>query len=368
MGGQPSDRLPIIPDFMLVDSKFIYGRVRPEEIHEDPLQRRGVVLRFNSVPEVVQAYEAVFRRLWEESFDPRELGAILLQNSYEGTRESISQRTAATIKRFEQAAAGLDEQVKGSFRRVLQILVEDVVHACNFKEREARYRDLPPKAGGAQIVRYFADNCITPSQGAILAIDQADVKTKVIRFWKKWAQDETYRAFDVATKSSLASDKRRIFVVSQWQGVDSIEAYEFFKGQIRDGVIIGLIHSEDLRIVAQAAIDDGADQRPSSLANLDSDFILTGLHQEGGQWSIDLDARGFEVGYSEFALDEIEYKNTLCRDRMEKLAGWFSIIWDSPSCHKFTTISPGLSYLRDLVTDLAKSEDGNAPDAAAVQA
>ena len=354
--------LPIIPDVMIVDNDFIYGRVSPKEIKTDlPFGPGGVVLERNGEKQVVQAYCSMYQDLWKDSIDLRDLYESLFQTQNSDSSVTTDYATALTELAGNDDIPTpsrdiLDNQFRNTLRRIHH-MVED---SCNEDERFRIYGEIAQDLG-LNLVQSFAEAFIQRQSGEIIALDMADIKVHGKRFWESWTTLADYKTFDEATLSTDADFVRRIYVVRSLDGLSSENAVDFLLKRLEmERFGIGLITKDNLERLTtnQNVVSTSTLQSPASF--FDSDFIICGLKKEGSELKLDESCGGFELGPDSFSNAEnhrtginrtnhLSPKNNLLLPRrMMHLASQFQFVYGSQFCHKFETAQELKGFLSSI--------------------
>lgn len=329
MGMDRLGKVPRIPDFMLVDQRFVYGRVLPEVVQSDITQRtEGIDLQLLLESDQLQAYEKLYRNLWKAALDPRVLSYALCEADGQPLSETVEMPTPppAVLEKIVcwlKDNKSIDELRTKKLVGTLRAIYKDIAAWLEADDRQRRYPQLGKNASPAGTIQHVAYR-ISNARLSVFAVDQADLKQPSKRFWERWITEAEYQQFDDATKSSNAQKRRRIFVL-----VRSLDAKErsapelrkFLTDQISAGVHVGLIENDLLKQLASA--NHGLQSR----ARLDSDFIVFDVHSAEGKWSVTDDSGGFEISNKEFHDKNIGWRNCVPAFRVTELADWFHHIW-----------------------------------------
>jgi hypothetical protein len=336
----------LIPDFMVVDDQFVYGRQEPYTIPDSlPIDVRDVVLRFVSDRTEVDAYAHVFSWMWSQSYE----ADALYWDLYE--RGDPELRLALDRALVELPELGPPADVEAAFRATLERVAKLLIAERSDAERSQMY-GVVAEAESKDLVKAFARHYIEQGDGLLIAVDTADVK-QADRFWQVWRNQNNYRVFDDATRRRPGR-ALRVFVVRTWSQLDSEAALEFIRSQLDGGVRVGLILEEDLARIGQAShgrqsVVRSVDAASPRLA-FDSDFIIADVRTNADKWDVQDETRGFELRNRSFEeqrtgspAEMMPHSSApssplrastvlMLPDRMDGMITWFQSIWDSEHC------------------------------------
>ena len=329
---------PVIPDFMIVDDLFVYGRMAPERVEAElmklhKLEPPRLVLGYSADPIVVKGYDELFGTLWADGVDVHTYCISLRERSTaaQGLHPAANSRGGAAAYSTLRAMTDYAETEKKQLFAIIRNIEDDLDDFLNKKERGERYSGIDPELKGdalADKVLSYVKN----ATGEIWAIDQADVKRED-RFWVTWQQAPDYKRFNVATVESRAPWKERIFVIKTWDHLADHQAMKFFEEQLRSNIGLGFISQEDVNRLASRTVpqsDENGSNDPSR-SSIDSDFILIDLdHTQKNGREAGKRTRGFETTYKQYDQGEISYQTSLpCKGRIDRLFKWYREVRDS---------------------------------------
>jgi hypothetical protein len=328
---------PVIPDFMIVDDLFVYGRVAPERVDaetmEPPkLEPTKLALGYSADSSVVKAYVDLFTALWNDALDVLDYCSSLRECRASANSPPASSRAiaaaASTLDMLTQYQPADQEQLFATIRNI----EGDLVDFFNELERGRRYPEIHPVGGGKDLERQIL-LYVKHTRDEIWAIDQVDIK-RSDRFWVTWKIDPGYKPFREATEQSTARTKQRIFIIKTWDGLDSFPALSFVNEQLQANISLGFILQADVdRIATLVSNRDNAngDSDPSK-SSIDSDFVIMDFDRADHGCTAGDRTRGFETAYKQYVPDEIRYQSSLpCKARIDRLLTWYIDLRDSGS-------------------------------------
>jgi hypothetical protein len=346
--------LPIIPDFMVVDSRFVYGRITPDRVETEPFRPPEIKLGYSSEPHTVKAYEVLFERLWTDSLEVRNycwtLRSIKQEKRYPMAFSPVSRAASQTFDILERG--NYSEGERERFFSALSSIEGDLNNFLNNEERAIRYTDISPNAEGPVLVDSFLGYLGT-AKGAVFAIDKADVKQGEARFWETWNANPDYKKWNHGTQKAGSQLKQRIFVIKTWHGLEAFAATDFIGNQLKNNVTVGFILERDLDDLAAGKPDQSSDEgslpENPTKAGVDSDFILVNLALFNGAWTVGDSTRGFEISYEKYRPQHASYSSSLlCREKMEGLLTWYRRVWEDGNTFKIESVNGMDKFLEHI--------------------
>lgn len=341
-----------IPDFMLVDQTFVYGRIEPEMLEETiPLMRKDLTLGYSSGPTDIDCYAALFSRLWNQAIpldrfgaEIREPDAFTVDRSVMMARTVLRNHPSTDIARLHSLLANTGDDISNFF--------DDA-------EREKRYSkfflaEQSPNLGLAFNTRMRA------AHGPCYAIDQADLK-KPERFCTTWMKDDAYVSWSEAFGSHAAL-RRRIFVVKDWAlKKDPWLSGLLMQEVVKRGVEVGLILHTSLERFAEST-------RGVDAADHDAEWIVIDADLSSGHPTAGPETMGVSFGSSTI---KTERKNAavttsrndlMCARLMNNYLKWHEKIWNdnSSGIKKLTSVSDVENFMDWLQAPQPALHDTNA--------
>lgn len=329
---------PIIPDFMIVDDLFVYGRVGPERVDAETIEPPKfdppkLVLGFSADSSAVKAYADLFSALWTEGLDVLDYCSSLRKCRASTSGAPANSRSiaaaASTLETLNHYQPADQEQLFATIRNI----EGDLVDFFNDVERRKRYPEIQPTLSGKELEREVL-SYVKGAADEIWAIDQADIKRQE-RFWVTWKSDPGYKPFREATEQSPARTKQRMFIIRTWDGLDSFPALSFINEQLQANISLGFVLQEEVdriaTLVAGNRLSTTADSDPSK-SSIDSDFIIMDFDRTAHVCAAGDRTHGFETAYKQYLPEGIRYQTSLpCKDRIDRLLTWYIALRDSGS-------------------------------------
>ncbi len=257
-----------VTDFMVVDDKFIYGR------QGEPL--KTVKLAFDSTPETVHSYRAVFVDLWRESLPiGKMLDELLL------------------LREKQDEILAFKEQCKKRQSKL------------HIARQYASLFSLNTERHGNGFVRKTC-GIIGSSKGVCFAVDRADHKAGNILAWKS---DPSYMMFMDASKEAAehASMFQRLYVIDTKLKGNPDEILDFVMESVTASIDVGFCSASAIPTATSAKYD--------------TDFIITAFGTDN--------AFGFELQDVVFKPEQLEWtKNLIAREWMRNYRNFFSKLWN----------------------------------------
>jgi hypothetical protein len=338
-------KAPTIPDFMIVDDLFVYGRFAPERIEVESLEHPKLeppklTLGYSAHPQVVKGYIDLFSRLWNDSSDILRYCSSLraCRNNRPGPPLKAAfpsgQAVLSSIALLNEYRKDQQDQLFATLKNI----EGDLLDFFNDAERRRRYPGIEPTVSGEELTKHVL-NYVQQSSSGTWALDQADVKS-ADRFWVTWQKDDAYRRFREATDASSARVKQRIFILKTWDGLDSFEAKLFMHEQLKHNVSVGFILREDVDRLAKELSTGSADSDPSK-SSIDSDFIVLDFELTSQGCVAGDSTRGFEVAYNHYTAAKSRYEMNLpCKERIDRLLRWYTQVRDSRYTSRISPDNP----------------------------
>lgn len=257
-----------VTDFMVVDDKFIYGR------QGEPL--KTVKLAFDSTPETVRSYRAVFVDLWRESLPIDKMLDELLLSSEKGDE----------IREFKKQCEKRRSKLHIA-RQYGPLFPLTVRHGHGFFNKTYEI--------------------IGRSRGTCFAVDRADHKVGSIL--DAWKNDASYLMFmDASKKAALnASIFQRLYVIDSPLKGDAEEILDFVMESVTASIDVGFCYASAIPTATSAKYD--------------TDFIITDFDTDN--------AFGFELQDVVFKPEQLEWtKNLIAREWMRNYHNFFSKLWN----------------------------------------
>jgi len=296
--------MPLIPDFMVVDERFVYGRS-----HGEP-EGAALILEYTDSEQWVAYYKSWYQRLWgrcttlPEAVDDLKVAYPAAEHELNTFRELCMQvRGGMKIER-EYAHFFAPEQRKGMpfYRRILELIGQ----------------------GGP----------------CCIAMDQADLKAPD-RLWKSWNK-YPYVEFKEASKSAARNATfQRLFILQRWPECSEIEEVgHFLRDFAEGGVQVGLLHVRDADL----------DRITEMFA---TDFVVVGLDHGLKEQPSTL---GFGLLQERFDPNRLDWKiNLIIKSRIPSLVDIFKRLWNDKKTVRVSCpgdVGTALEILRKYAEDL----------------
>jgi hypothetical protein len=323
---QEPDAISIsIPDFMLVDDRFIYGRVKPEVLDKKvPLLRSSFTLGFSEEARDTRAYRELFCELWRRSMPIDQFATQMLLAATSGPSSSPPDRCVGLGLAAVREYTGPTEE----FDKFLHNTTEDIQDFFGDGERRIRYPDFfEPRRAGRPIGEIFRA-AMSRAVGPCYAIDRADIKGGPVRFPTTWMTDKRYRPWRDAFAKTGPGLRRRIFVVRDWQfGNDEwLETFLMLE-VVQNEIEVGIIHQDDLETFARGS-------RGVDAATHDSEWIIanadgTSGHPEAGPATLGLNLGAREVEGERSSDEEVKFgeRDLILTSKLNAYLSWQDTIW-----------------------------------------
>ena len=320
-----------IPDFMLVDDRFVYGRMAPEILEDKvPWLRSSFTLGFSNSKQDTLAYQQLFLALWSQSLSIDQFATEVIE-SLEGTSQPAPFHHRCTKLGIDAVGSGATSRL--ALRNLLENTQDDIDGFLAIGERRRRYPGfLAPARGKVPIGRLFREK-MAEAEGPCYAIDQADRQDPSKRFPTTWATRPEYKPWRdaFARRSREDSLKRRIFVVEDWQFGDDPWLDTFLMTEVvSNEVEVGVIQRKDfiefaLRTRGLDAIDHDAEW---IIANAD----LSLGHPRAGEATVGLTLGSAPVKRDATSVEqEVEFKEAdlIVERKLNAYLSWHDQIWEN---------------------------------------
>lgn len=273
---------PLITDFMVVDRRFVYGR-----ISSDPAGT--VTLGYTHDATGVGSYEQWYRELWNAHSLTLAQAVRSLATTYPQNRQSFESFLGQCDKRKER----------------LKI------------ERHYGDRFGPEQKSG---IGFFlrVTSLMANATHFCVAVDRADRKAE--RPWKSW-EKPPYDGFGLASKGAVehGASFRRLFILQEWpESNEQEDVAKFITNFVSVGVSVGFLHINDLDV-------------DSTTEKFDTDFVLVGLTGPENEMTVAAETLGFGLEQEPFEVKELRWdKNLIGPTGMRRLVGIFLRLWYKP--------------------------------------
>jgi|GEM_PF-5693855 len=314
-----------IPDFMLVDKRFVYGRLLPEVLEDEVLMSRSsFTLGFCEDKAEAAAYESLFRNVWQEATPILDFARAVLS-----TDEARSSRPAD--RSIDVAIRSLTSRTDAETEKIRVLLAnthEDIYDFIGEGERHDRYAKL---LAGANEGRTLGELFLTEMRSAsdpCYAIDQADLKHESQRFPSTWMEKHYHTWREAFASSSDDSLRRRIYVVRDWQFGDDPWLETLLMEEVgQKGIQVGLITKHDLSVFAKAT-------RGVDAAVHDAEWIIINADGHRGRPAVGPTTMGVSIGTREIKRErarsaevKLDEKDLILQDKMNAYLDWQETIW-----------------------------------------
>lgn len=305
-----------IPDFMLVDKHFIYGRIFPEILDEKfPMGRGEFTLGFCKSKDDVDAYENIFSLLWKKSLSIELFGTQLHAALGGPGAPSIDQ----TVTNCVDAVIDWHPDRKHELGGVMKRTAEDIEDFLGEEKRQVRYAWFYASEQAGEAVD---DLFVKKAEGTCFAIDLADIKNSK-RFFETWMNSGLYSPWKNLFAQKADYLRRRIFVLRDWQLDNDVLLSAFLVQEvIVKGFEVGLILKEDLEKFAET-------HRGVDAAMHDAEWIIVNTDNNTGVPKVGEFTIGFNIGSSVVGTNELKQKeNLMIETKMNTYLQWHKNIWE----------------------------------------
>lgn len=323
----------MIPDFMIVDDKFIYGR-RSLKVEHDRRVNLGYLPGGKKIgksnTEASTVYRSLFRNIWYKADEIDDLekkirnaGGIIHEAIEELVSEISYRKSVPENKEYieqlkKQKVVEIDAffEYNLTFRETFR----------NKQEFENRYGSYFRNATDGELFYRRVAETIEDAEGVTIAVDRADKKEEGQRFYQAWKSQREYKGFFDA--SAIAAQKGtvyRVFVIEDLVAPkDTHELDDFIRMFLDANMRIGIVLNNQ-EILSQ--ISDA----------FNSDFIITNIYP-GASTPVEMfgSSFGFETKDKEFKINRLNYSENLVPPRrLELLYNTYRKLWQQPNCLKF---------------------------------
>jgi len=304
-GDRPAG-MPLIPDFMVVDERFVYGRS-----HGDP-EGAELILGYTDSQQCVAYYKSWYERIWDRC---RTLAEAL---------EDLKVAFAASQHELNSFGE-LCMQVRGGME-----VEREYGHLFGEEQRKA----MPFYRRVLDLIEQGAPNCI--------AIDRADLKASA-RPWKSWKQYPYVEFAEASKRAAKRAIFQRLFILEEWPEASEInEVGEFLADFAQGGVQVGLLHVRDANL----------DRITEMFA---TDFVVVGLAY--GR-KVQPSTLGFGLLQERFDPNRLDWKmNLIIKRRIPSLVDIFERLWNEENVVRVTCVG-GVGLALEILKKHAKGLQG----------
>lgn len=310
----------IIPDFMVVDDKLVYGRIESMKVEDDMVNLKALVSReYSSIlklsptedySDCILNYSKVYSYIYEKAFEPEMLVKILNHEV-----DEYKEKLIEIEERLEKPTKAYVAQMYKLTKENIKLRKESIIYEINDKLiNYNKTLDLKNHYGihfnerqriGINFTEQLIQKMSTANKECI-ALDTADLRPGNDRFLDKWKTNQLYIKFLDANRKSFQADEnvniRRIFVLENKIEKKSREIFHNF--------LINCINDYHLKIgivLLDKLIDNNTITNKEIL--LQSDFVIINIERNHQKYK---NALGFKLSKNdEFTESKLNFNNNL---------------------------------------------------------
>lgn len=273
-----------IPDFMVVDQKFVYGRIENKSIEDNNVTLRAIAsteykrlfpfgkyFSDRKTLKLIKTYELIFDDIYQNAIEPLQIVDLLnyeLEEFSDRLKEIDNDLTIRENKPFSSQSYRLEKEIIEGIKTIIKAEIETTINDYNnIQDKNEHYLNLFRNSlNGYSFTNKWLE-LMKKSTDQCFAIDNADSRGGKTRFLDKWNSDALYKEFLNASSTAVKKNNAkftRIFILDEKINEnDQFKFHSFIRECVSNfNIDVGIVLLTDLidkQIITDQSIQTMAD-------------------------------------------------------------------------------------------------------------